>query len=121
MGRTLTGMPLRSPSQSRRVWFLFPPRTGLLNIAGPWEVLGHANDVLGRTAYQLELFGTGGPHNETGHGLVVSGVRPLPRGARLPDVVVVAGAPLASRPGEQEPLAAWLRRHHRHIPTIVSI
>ena len=28
--------------------------TGVLDIAGPWEVLGHANDVLGRPAYELE-------------------------------------------------------------------
>jgi transcriptional regulator GlxA family with amidase domain len=35
---------------TKRVWFLVVPRTGLLDIAGPWEVFGHANDVLGRAA-----------------------------------------------------------------------
>lgn len=104
------------------VWFLLPPRTGLLNIAGPWEVLGHANDVLGRTAYALEVYGPGGPATATGHGLIVAGVRPLPRGStRLPDIAVVAGAPLQAQPGEQEPVVAWLRRNQHAIPTIVSI
>lgn len=112
---------LPAPRSPHRVWFLVPPRTGLLNLAGPWEVLGHANDILGRVAYQLELFGPA-PDVHTRHGLVVSGVRPLPRGrARLPDTVIVAGAPRNARPGEQTPLAAWLRRHHRRIPRVVSI
>ena len=35
---------------TKRVWFLVVPGTGVLDIAGPWEVLGHANDVLGRPA-----------------------------------------------------------------------
>jgi len=115
-------MPRSHPGTFRRVWFLFPPRTGLLNIAGPWEVLAHTNDLLGQPAYQLELFGTGGPQVPTGHGVIISGVRALPRaGTRLPDVVIVAGAPRTSRPEEQQPLVNWLRRHHPGIPTIVSI
>jgi transcriptional regulator GlxA family with amidase domain len=110
----------RSP---KRVWFLVPPRTGLLNIAGPWEVLGHANEVLGRTAYALELVGPSAPAVETRHGLVVSGLRPLPKaGARLPDVAIVAGgSPLTPMPHAHARVASWLRRQHAGIPTIVSI
>src|SRR6185436_221083 len=86
-------------SRSKRVWFGLLPGTGLLNIAGPWEVLGHANDVLGRTAYQLEVLGPRAPSVETRHGLVVGGIRPLPRsGERLPDVAIVAGAPVRPLP-----------------------
>ena len=47
--------------RSKRVWFLVVPRTGVLDIAGPWEVLGHANEVLGRTAYELEAVGPDAP------------------------------------------------------------
>jgi transcriptional regulator GlxA family with amidase domain len=113
----------RVPPRTKRVWFLVVPRTGLLDIAGPWEVLGHANDVLGRPAYDLALVGTSAPAAETHHGLVVSGVRPLPRAAaaRLPDVAIVAGAPVNPPPGEQARLVSWLRRSHRRIPTVVSI
>ncbi|NMO21617.1 GlxA family transcriptional regulator [Pyxidicoccus fallax] len=107
----------------KRVWFLVPPRTGMLNIAGPWEVLGHANELLGRVAYALEVMGPGAPATRTRHGLVLSGVRPLPRRCeRLPDVAIVAGtSPLEPLPADQAPLVSWLRRHHEGIPTLVSI
>src|SRR3954462_10475780 len=107
----------------RQVWFLVAPRTGLLNIAGPWEVLGHANEVLGRDAYQLELVGPTAPAAQTRHGLVIGGIRPLPRSIpRPPHVAIVAGgSPLVPMPEEHARLAAWLRRHHAGIRTIVSI
>jgi transcriptional regulator GlxA family with amidase domain len=107
---------------TKRVWFLVVPRTGLLDIAGPWEVLGHANDVLGRPAYQLALYGPRAPAVTTGYGLVVGGIRPLPRaGDRLPDVAMVTGAPVRPLPGEQTGLVSWLRRFQTRIPTVVSI
>ena len=94
---------------TKRVWIFVVPRTGLLDVAGPWEVLGHANDVLGRPAYQVELVGPSAPATRTGYGLIVGGVRPLPRaGARLPDVAIVAGAPVNPLPGEQTGLVAKL-------------
>jgi transcriptional regulator GlxA family with amidase domain len=107
----------------QRVWFLACPGTGLLNIANPWEVLGHTNDVLGRAAYELQMFGPGGALLRTGHGVGVTGVRPLPAAIRrLPDLVIVAGSsrryPL---PDAESKVAGWLRRHHRRIPRIVSI
>lgn len=107
---------------TKRVWFLVVPGTGVLDIAGPWEVLGHANDVLGRPAYQLEAFGPRGPAVQTRHGLVVGGIRPLPRsGGRLPDVAIVAGAPIRPQPEVDDRLVPWLRRFHARIPTVVSI
>jgi transcriptional regulator GlxA family with amidase domain len=112
---------MRRPTQ--RVWFLVAPGVGLLNLAGPWEVLGHANELLGRVAYELEIVGPVGPSVRSRHGIVVGGVRALPRaGARLPDIVIVtggsAGAPL---PEAQARLVPWLRRHHARIPKVVSI
>jgi transcriptional regulator GlxA family with amidase domain len=104
------------------VWFLVVPGTGVLDIAGPWEVLGHANDVLGRPAYELEALGPRAPAIQTRHGLVVGGIRPLPRsGARLPDVAIVAGAPVRPLPEVDARLVPWLRRFHARIPTVVSI
>jgi transcriptional regulator GlxA family with amidase domain len=109
---------MRSP---KRVWFLVVPRTGILNVAGPWDVLGHANEVLGRVAYQLEAVGPSAPAVPTRHGLVLSGLRPLPTGsARLPDVAIVAGAS-PSLPPDQAAVVPWLRRHRERIPTLVSI
>jgi transcriptional regulator GlxA family with amidase domain len=109
----------RSPKQ---VWFLVVPRVGALNIAGPWEVFNHANDLLGRTAYRTSLFGTESPAISTGHELIVAGVRPLPRApARCPDIAIVAGGPRGRPAAEQQPLIAWVRRHHPRIPALVSI
>ena len=107
----------------KRVWFFAVPGTDLLDVTGPWEVLRHANDALGRTAYEIALVGPGGPTMPTRHGLVIAGVRPLPaRVRRPPDVAIIAGgSPAARVPDPQARLVEWLRRHHRRIATIVSI
>jgi transcriptional regulator GlxA family with amidase domain len=110
-------------TRTRSVWFLVVPRTGLLNVAGPWEVLGHANDVLGREAYRLEAVGVGVSEARTRYGLLLGGLRPLPaRCDRLPDIAIVAGmSPLDPPPADHAPLVPWLRRHHTRIDTLVSI
>ena len=111
-----------SPS-SKMVWFLVVPRTSMINVVGPWEVLGHANDLLGREAYGLQAFGPSAPATQTRFGLCLSGVRPLP--SRLdhpPDTVVVAGAsPADPMPVDHTPIVPWLRRNRPQIKTVVSI
>ncbi|HEX2731985.1 MAG TPA: helix-turn-helix domain-containing protein [Polyangiaceae bacterium] len=110
------------PPCSKRIWFALVPGTGLLNIAGPWEVLGHTNDVLGFAAYELAIMGPRGPTTVTGHGLTLSGVRPLPRSLpKPPDVLVIAGAPVRRSPEITHELVSWVVRHQAHIPCIVSI
>jgi transcriptional regulator GlxA family with amidase domain len=115
-------LPLMAPAP-KTVWFLAAPGTGMLDIAGPWEVLGHANDVLGRVAYQLELVGPHGPELRTMHALTLVGIRPLPKAPkRLPHVAIVAGgSPRYPLPDAETRIAAWLRRHHPRIPTLVSV
>ena len=107
----------------KTVWFFAVPGTDLLDVTGPWEVLRHANDVLERTAYEIELVGPGDPTLRTRHGLLIAGVRPLPaNGRRLPDVAIIAGgSPATPVPDAQARLVSWLRRHHRRLSTIVSI
>jgi transcriptional regulator GlxA family with amidase domain len=108
------------PRAAKVVWFLVVPSTGLLDIGGPWEVLGHANEVLGRSAYQLELVGPSGPEVRTRHGIVVGGIRSLPKRAkRLPDTAIVAGG--SPNHPLQPQLVSWLRRHQARIPRLVSI
>src|SRR5690606_32035177 len=57
------------PVTTSSLWILVAPGSGLLNLAGAWEVFSHANDVLGRRAYDLRVFGPVGPSITTGHGL----------------------------------------------------
>lgn len=107
----------------KRVWFLVSPGGGLLNLGGPWEVLGHANEVLDRTAYELRMVGPSAPTLQTRHGIELGGVQSLARaGSRFPDVVIVAGgSPRQPLPDGQARIAAWLRRHHARVGTIISI
>lgn len=111
------------PHSTKRVWFLVVPRTSMINLAGPWEVLGHANDLLGREAYQLEAYGPSAPVIRTHFGLALGGLRPLPsRIERPPDTVIVAGgSPADPIPLDHAALVAWLRRHRPRIPTVVSV
>jgi transcriptional regulator GlxA family with amidase domain len=111
------------PRAARRVWFLVVPGSELLDVSGPWEVLGHANDLLGRAAYQARLVGPTAPRVRTRHALIVGGVRKLPkRTAVLPDVVVVAGgSALDPLPRPETHLVSWLERHHARIRGLVSI
>jgi transcriptional regulator GlxA family with amidase domain len=110
-------------SKTKHTWFLVSPRAGILDVAGPWEVLGHANEILGREAYAQAAFGPVAPAMRTRHGLLLAGLRPLPkRFDRAPDMVIVAGgSPLSPLPPAQAAIVAWLRRHHERIPTLVSI
>jgi transcriptional regulator GlxA family with amidase domain len=109
------------PQSTKRVWILVVPGTGLLNIAGPSDVFGIANQVLGRNAYEVELVGPSAPVSRTRYGVTVSGIRPLPRTAtRLPDIAIVAGSPVRSGPEVDAELVPWLRRYHRKITTVVS-
>ncbi len=106
---------------ARSVWFFAFPNSELLDLAGPWEVLGHANEVLGRRAYALGLVTPVGVAVRTRHGLVVGGGRP-PRAGGLPDVAFVAGgSPYLPQPPAEARLGRWLRRHRERLPTIVSI
>jgi transcriptional regulator GlxA family with amidase domain len=112
----------RMRRSSKQVWFLLPPRTGLINLAGPWEVFAHANIVLGKDAYELQALSPSAPVVATRYGLSFAGLRPLPaRCQKLPDVVMVSGASAAEPfPDDQMPIVQWLRRHYRGIPTVVS-
>jgi len=108
---------------AKNVWFLVVPRTSMINIAGPWEVLGHTNDLLGREAYCLQAFGPGAPETKTRYGLCLSGVKPLPsRVDSPPDTVVVAGgSPADPIPADHAPLVPWLRLHRPRIKRVVSV
>src|SRR5262245_10115863 len=108
-----------------RVWFLLSSGAEALDVTGPWQVLSHANDVLGRDAYALVLITPDGGDVRTRHGLVLGGTRSL-RSAQaaggVPDILVVAGgAPHTPLPEPEARLVRWIERHHPRIASCVSI
>jgi len=117
----------KSPSMvhaPRQIWFVATPGAELLDLSGPWEVLGHANDLLGWQAYTLQLVAPLGRDVQTRHGLVISGGRSLRSAQRLgtPDAVFITGSrPIVPLSPADARLVGWLKRHHAAIPKLVSI
>lgn len=111
------------PSSPKTIWFLVVPRTSMINVAGPWEVFGHANDLSGREVYRLEIYGPGAPATPTRFGLWLGNVRPLPsRIVDAPDTVLVAGgSPASPMPEDHVPLVPWLRRDRPRIRRVGSV
>lgn len=110
-------------SAVRDIWFLIVPRTSMINVAGPWEVLGHANDLLGREVYRLSAFGVKSPDTGTRFGLVLGGLQPLPRRiSAYPDTVVVAGgSPAEPLPEDHQPAIDFLAKHRDRWKRVVSV
>lgn len=109
---------------ARQVWFFLFPGSELLDLSGPWAVLGYANEVMGCEAYTSHLITPLGREARTRHGLVLRGARSLADLADMsaPDTVVVAGGATVNKlPPSEARAARWLRQHHRSIPTLVSI
>lgn len=110
--------------QPQKVWFVTFPGAELLDLAGPWSVFGHANEIVGRKAYALTIVSPLGGNVGTRHDVVLAGTRSLRQLARLgrPDVLFVAGgSPRAPLPSAEAKFVQWLRLHHRGIPRLVSI
>jgi transcriptional regulator GlxA family with amidase domain len=115
------GVMRRAP---RQVWFVTFPGAELLDLAGPWAVLGHTNDEVGREAYAAHLVTPLGGDVRTRHGLALGGARSLRQATRLgrPDMLVVAGgSPAAPLPPSEATFVRWLRMKQREIPRLVSI
>jgi transcriptional regulator GlxA family with amidase domain len=107
----------------RQVWFVTFPGAELLDLAGPWAVLGHTNDDVGREVYTAHLVTPLGGDVRTRHGLALSGARSLRQATRLgsPDMLVVAGgSPGAPLPSSEAALVRWLEKQ-RDVPRLVSI
>src|SRR5215468_11214909 len=82
----------------RRVWFVAFPGSELLDLSGPWAVLGYANEVMQREVYAPRLVSPLGGETRTRHGLALSATHSLDDEAALgaPDIVVIAGGATTS-------------------------
>lgn len=122
--RSLQPIILIVKRRARQVWFFLFPGSELLDLSGPWAVLGYTNEVVGREAYTSHLISPLGRETQTRHGLVLRGARSLGDVANIsaPDIVVVAGGATASNlPPSEARAVRWLRQRRRSIPTLISI
>lgn len=106
------------------VWCVAFPGSELLDVSGPWEVLSHANELLGREAYALQFITPFGGEVPTRHRLLLGGARSLAWAAKRgrPELLLVAGgSPLCPLPAPEAALARWLARHHAGVARIVSV
>lgn len=113
-----------SMRRARSVWLVVFPGSDLLDVGGPWEVLSHANDVLGWRAYALQLVSPLEAVVPSRHGLLLAGARPLRSAfaAGAPDLAMVAGGnPVPPLPPAEARFAGWARRHHTRVARWVSI
>jgi transcriptional regulator GlxA family with amidase domain len=109
---------------ARQVWFVTFPGAEVLDLAGPWAVLGHANDEVGREVYAAKLVTPLGGEVRTRHGLALGGAHSLRQALRLgsPNMLVVCGgAPSTELPPAEAALVRWLRSRQREVPRLVSI
>lgn len=110
--------------RAQHVWFLVFPDSELLDVSGPWSVLGYANEAIGRELYCTRLLTPAAGAVRTRHGMVLGNALSLEEASRLaaPDMFVVAGAGLDNgRSSVERSAAAWLRERHRDIGRIISI
>ena len=119
-----TGPPRRIP-----VLVVLPPRTLLLDVAGPVEVLRRANEEQGAVRFEVSYAGPQ-PEVVSSIGLLLSGIAPLP--AHVPDDSLVllsgdarvpmdTGAMAREDGGEEARLVEWLRRTIRPGHRLVCI
>lgn len=111
------------------VLVVLPPRTLLLDVAGPIEVLRKANEVQARIRFDVAYAGMSGTI-ESSIGLALSGVAPLPEAVPDGAMIVVAGAtdaPLGGRratkadAAHEKAIARWLAQVVRPGVTLVTI
>lgn len=111
---------------------VLPPRTLLLDVAGPVEVLRKANELQDRVRFEVAYVGPS-PTLTSSIGLMVAGVQPLPGALPEGAVVVLSGhadevlrvtgaapdAPADS--GASDEIVAWLRSAIRPGMTLVTV
>ena len=108
--------------RTRQVWFVVFPESELLDLSGPWSVLGYANEVAQRAIYETHLFTPSGGSVRTRHGLVLAGTQSIIDARGAPDTLVISGGARSNGLSTPEQrFAAWLREHHRRISRIVSV
>lgn len=105
-----------------QVGFLSFDGIEILDVVGPWEVFGHANEVLGYEAFELALLAASTRTIDTRHGLTLGNAQRLAarRGPPPELLVVPGGSPLREPSSSQSAVVRWLKRH-AHSSTVISV
>ena len=122
---------MTTPAATRiPVWVVLPPRTLLLDVAGPIEVLRRAN-MEQQALYFDVRYAAARPALTSSIGLTLAGIEALPQALEPDAIVMVSGSvdPIAfgePSPPEQdakdeEAIVGWLRRHVGAQHLLVSI
>lgn len=110
--------------KQQTVYFILPPRTLLLDVAGPAEALWMANRYQKDVRFQLRFAGPEA-RVQSSIGLTLDGIGPLPTSPGPNDMIVVAGAADAPARAAPDPgriaITRWLRRVARPTRRLVFI
>jgi transcriptional regulator GlxA family with amidase domain len=110
--------------RSSTVWFVVFPGSEILDLSGPWSVLGYANEVGQRQMYSPQLVASSLGDIRTRHGILLGGARSLDEISRgtTPDILVIAGgSPTNGLSAAEAKFARWLRDNNHSISRIVSV
>ncbi|PWT88144.1 MAG: AraC family transcriptional regulator [Acidobacteria bacterium] len=106
------------------VYFIVPPRTLLLDLAGPAEALSMANRYQKEVHFEIRYAGPS-PRIQSSIGLQLAGITPLPIKIERDAMIVVAGitglAPEEETEAGRNLIAKWLRRIARPTQRLVFI
>lgn len=106
------------------VYFILPPQTLLLDVAGPAEALNMANRYQNEVRFELHYAGPSAQIMSS-IGLTLSGISTLPESLARNAMIVVSGAGSAPEASEAETardaIVEWLRRSARPTHRLVFI
>lgn len=106
------------------VYFILPPRTLLLDVAGPAEALTMANRYQREVRFELHYAGPS-PQIKSSIGLTLSGISTLPESPGRNAMIVVSGAGSAPEDPDSQTargaIVEWLRRIARPTQRLVFI
>ncbi len=111
-------------SRTFKTWLFVTPRSQLIDVIGPLEVLRYATDLSDRGGYELHVVSAehrsvtfSGGLEMTIHGTLDEVVR-----EGLPHTIIVGGGGTRIEEGVAEwTFASWLSEHERFIPRVTSV
>ncbi|MCO7227486.1 GlxA family transcriptional regulator [Pleionea sp. CnH1-48] len=108
---------------SKKVYFLLYDEVQLLDISGPAEVLAQANQIVGRSVYDIKYVGSSSSNKVKSSAGLPLVVEPLPPVTHAIDIIIVPGAEheALSQIRSNEEVMIWLDQAAKHAKTRASV